>query len=136
MKPTELTEFENLTNSMGYAKKYYLKMDNSRVIVEYDCEMCKFLVTRNYAYFKGSTWNTGNPVTAKNYIFILSHVEDDENAQMLISVCGINSGVELQDLRELIALHTGLTLTPEQYLLFGITQDFLKLCRTAKEYGI
>lgn len=136
MKPRELTEFENLTNLIGYAKKYHLKIDNPKVIVEYDCEMHKFLVTRNYTHFKGSTWNTGNPVTTKNYIFILTHVENDEDAQILISICGTNSGTELHDLRELIALHTGLTLSPEQYLLFGIAQDFLKLCRTAKEYGI
>jgi len=136
MKPRELIEFENLTNSIGYARKYHLKIDNPKVIVEYDCESGKFLVTRNYAHFKGSTWNTGNPVTAKNYIFVLSHVEDEEDAQGLISICGINSGVELHDLKELIALHTGLNLSPEQYLLFGITQEFLKLCRTAKEYGI
>ena len=136
MKPRELIEFKNLTDSVGYAKTYHLKIDNSAVIVEYDCLSRRFIVTRNYEHFKGNTYNTGNPVTAKNYIFILSHIKNNDDAERLIFICGTNSGDELQSLREQIAIDHHLELSPEEYQIFGISQEFLKLCRTAKQYGI
>jgi hypothetical protein len=134
MKPKELTDFENSTNSIGYAKKYHLKMDNSDVIVEYDCESCKFIVMRSYEFFKGNSYTTGNHVTAKNYVFILTHVKNNEDAEHLLWLCGMNSGVELCYLKPQIALHKGLKLTSAQYLLFGITPEYIELQRTGAKF--
>jgi hypothetical protein len=136
MKPGKLTEFENLTDSVGYAKKYHLKMDNSAVIVDYDCESGKFIVTRNYNYFKGKEYATGNPITAKNFIFVLTNIDNDEDAERLIRICDVNSGMELSMLKPQIALDPHLGLSPEQYLLFGITLEYRKLQQTGHRFSL